>query len=319
LTLYIETSSRIPGHTVTGRIYDSADAEIPTGSEVAFIVRNKNGGRGSSLKEKTYDQAFGYNIETDSYGDCLVTATVSPSGSSPFNIVVKANLSESSTQLDLYQDLSNTTTVTMNGDATENMGSLSLLSPYGDFPAASVTFADPPSASIRVTNPYGYQGFWTQTKMIQDYPSPGYNKVCMKCSDITQIGTSVTLPTIDTNLGPTEAADPATLSYVNGTLAVGPVAGANVYMFALTDKDTGHHVGRILSSSRSLDLPPWMKNLLATKRIRVEIQAMDSRAILDMQFLKWVFASLVNPLQAPGQEIGMIDSASENNWKDLDF
>jgi len=210
LTLYNTHLGPNTTHTITGRIYErqtnpAVDTEIATGSKFTFCVFNTNGGRGGSgVSQYTYDQTSGYSIDTPAFGsDCLITAKVGPGG---FNVVVKADLSASSTQINLSQDLAHTTTVTVNGDAVGNSGHLSLVSPYGTFTAADVDFKSSPSASMSVTNPYGYPGVWTQMKKIQDYPSAGYDKRFFRISNIAPIGTSVTLPTIDTSLGPTGAA-----------------------------------------------------------------------------------------------------------------
>jgi hypothetical protein len=77
-------------------------------------------------------------------------------------------------------------------------------------------------------------------KTIQDFPSAGYFKGFTRFSGVAQIEANVALPAIDTSLGSSlSAADPATLSYLNGTLSVSRVSGAGGYAFGLRDDNTG--------------------------------------------------------------------------------
>jgi uncharacterized membrane protein len=147
----------------------------------------------------------------------------------------------------------------------------------GYAPAGFYSFASSSSTQIDLTNPYGYPGVWTQMKFVSDYPIPGYRKIFLCASNEAPIETNVTLPPIDYSLGPTGAADPATLSYSSsgGVLSVSPAAGTQFYSFSLRDNSTNDALGGINSSSPSVTLPQWLRSQLAGKRIQVGIQPMD--------------------------------------------
>ena len=315
--------SAYPVHNITGHVYEkqtstTTPTEIGDNSGITTYVFNKNGARaGSNGFYYTYNRSSGYNTNTTAFGsDCLVAASVSPSGKTPFNVVVNSvDLSLSPQTLNLTQDLAHTTTVTVNG-AVGNMGSLSLVSPYRVFSVGGVTFTSSPSAQMNVTNPDGYSGIWSQMKQVTDFPILGYNKMSVSCSSIAPIGTPVTLPAIDDLLGPTGRADPATLSYSSGTLSVSPVAGATAYRFVLTENVSGNNVANILSTTPSVSLPSWFSSQLATLSIRVAIVPMDSNMTLDVAK---IVAVAIGGGTAPGLKATTVDSASGNNWKDLTF
>ncbi len=320
--IHLANSSAYPSHTITGKVYEkqtnpSIPTEVGDNSGITIFVFNKNGARGSG-GSYTYNQSSGYMTETTAFGsDCLIAAYVSPSGKSPFNVILTSvDLTSSTTTLDLTQELTHTTPVTVNGDATGNMGSLTLISPYRSFSAGGVMFSSSTSASMNVTNPYGYSGIWSQVKQVTNSPQPGYNKMSISCSSSTPIGTSVTLPAIDDSLGPTGRADPATLSYVSGTLSVSPVPGATIYRFELNENGSGNNVASIISTTPSVSLPSWFSSQLATMSIRVAIVPMDSNLTIDAAT---VVAVANGGGTAPGLKMTMVDSGSGSNYKDLIF
>ncbi len=174
--------------------------------------------------------------------------------------------------------------MTVNGDAVGNSGQVYLISSsYGDYPAGFYVFTSSSSVQFDLTNPYGDSAKWTQMKFVPDYPISGYSKILLNTSSEAPVGTSVTLPPIDSLLGPTGYADPATLSYSSssGVLSVSP-AGAKMYQFSLRDYSTGEALGVITSTNASVTLPQWLRTQLAGKSMKVAIQPLDVNLTLDL-------------------------------------
>jgi hypothetical protein len=265
-------TSAYPVRSISGHIYELQTdplnpTEVEDGAYVSFTIYNIEGG--SSYAFVSAYQG-GYSISSKTFGsDCLIEAKVSDYVTDGFTVILKADLSSPSTVLDLTEDTAHTTTVTVTGDALDNECQLVLLSPYGNLYLVYADFYASTVIQVAIVNPYGYKGVWEQSQIIDDY-LPGHTKYLDRGSGIVDIGASVTLPAIDASIGPTEAADPSTISYSGGILSIGSVAGANDYSFELYDPVSSRWLGYLYSCDPAIVVPLWVRDRLAGKTIRVE-------------------------------------------------
>ncbi len=271
----LHTPTIFAAHTVSGKIYKSDGITEASTQTVTMVVLNASGGFYSS--QFTYTSgSTGYSITTPTFGtDCLVE--VQAPGDSFVVIVNKVDLSGSSTTLNLTEP-SSTTSVTANG-TSGNAYQLILSSPYGHVPGTWLTLLSASSVTATFTNPYNYQGYWTQVSQSLNTPTTGNQTISVSTSGPAPITSPVTLPSL-LSTGPTQAPSASPLSYSNGTLSLASVTGANGYSF----QPTGY--GMILSNnSAAVNLPSWMKSMLSGKSIAVSVVPFYSSISFDLSVL----------------------------------
>jgi hypothetical protein len=260
-------TSAYPTHDVKVTIQKQGGTEISNGSSISLFVFNSSGGHWSS-GDTTYTTG-GMTFHSPTFGeDCLLVVFDHDDG---FAVIQQEVLTGTSTEVTLTQDTDTTTSVSVSGDGS-NMGGVVLDTPYG--PALVGTFTlTSGAATVPVANPYNYPGYWVQVQNTSDLSS-GSDKTLYSASGPAAIPTSLTLPAIDSSLGPTEFPDastyPDTISYTGGVLSADPVSGASVYLFRIDETAV------VIAAGNSVTLPSWMRSLLEGSTHNVAMGMGDS-------------------------------------------
>ncbi len=251
-------------HTLSGSIYRSGPAPTADGTSAVFTVLNRSGGINTFNVTYSVTYSGGYSSPVSAFGsDCLVAAQVDPGGAPFFVVKSQVDLSAASPPaVDLTGDPAAAASVSLTGYAGGSQAQLAFATRYGHLSAQIVVLAG--AGTYTVTDPYGYQGSWLQAQQGPDNdPATGFRKIYMSSSLPAAIGTSVSLPALNTSLGPTPAPDAGTLSYTGGTLSIATVAGTDMYVFFLVNPSTSGQLGMILSPAPSVSLPSWLGGRLA--------------------------------------------------------
>lgn len=297
------STASYPTRTITLVIRDSTGNQIPNNTMFGYWIFNSSGGCTGTAWSPSYYVTDGFVVTSPTFGsDCLVAVLVFTG--SPWNVMTDhVNLSSSVT-VPLVQDATpgHTTAVTVTGNG--DTGNVCFDSPYGIFLASN--FSVPPSAALQITNPLGYNVFWTQSKTVTDY-LPGVDKSYAVSSTPVALASSVTLPNVDTSIGPTAAPVIASMTYSGGTLSIPPVAGANLYQFTINDSTLGNVT--VMSSDASVALPSWMITQLSGHSDSVSLMAIYVDISMDASILKEI-ARTRNGIPAMAFHQGMIDGGS---------
>ncbi len=301
-------SSGLTSHSLNLHIYEMQSnsptaTEIPDGTPVLVSLYNENGAGGGGWWG-TYQGGYTW-FNWISGESCLVSAYVDLSamlpGTHSFNLIKKnVSLTGANQDLSLYEDIGSEMTISITGDSAGNNVALYLESPNRAFMAAQLPLDGSAQATLHLLNPYGYEGFWSQ--------SDGETTAS---SAIGPIGSIVNLPTMP-SLGPVSPPDYNSLAYDTGTLSVSPVAGANMYGFWLMDADS-NLIAIVSSVGAGVALPAWMQTQLAGTTMTVMVYAVDSNmASVDPSALALM---MQNGGVAPSVEMMLAMGGS----KDLDF
>jgi hypothetical protein len=175
---------------------------------VKHSILNSAGGSEDNTTFISAYTAGGIMVESPAFGtDCLVAATAFLA--THFNAVARQmDLSALSTIIALTQDAASTTAVNLTGDSSGNIGTLSFVTPYGSFWADNFTLTGSPAVcTIDVADPYGYGASWMQGQTIADYLGSGLVKYFISVSNATSVAANVTLPAMNTSLGPNAIPD----------------------------------------------------------------------------------------------------------------
>lgn len=289
--------STYPTKEITGHIYFSDGiTEIPDTSnvEIRIVYNGANGTSGFF----TYPGAGGYSMDSFiSTADCLLVCNVNPGdGIHDGFIAVKkgVDLSISSPAVDFIEPATGMTNLTAtlaelftpNSDMVMGMYKtnyglfqLSFRMSAGALKGISPTLYAISSTTVdtELYNPDNWQGFFTQQLADTTFNTnnPGHNKSYLSVGNLINIPASLTMPELNTSLGPTGVADPASLTYSSGTLSLTAVAGVNFYKFSLYDNSTGFLLVTIYSSTNSLIMPSWLQSAVSGKIIQVSFMDYD--------------------------------------------
>lgn len=253
--------------TISGVLKDSSGDPWTEGDDYNGDVVTLTGGEGGFWATVGDDGA--YSIYTRAFSDdCLIWFY------NPFQTMVKADLSgPSPIKLDVEQPQPGEyTDVDVSGEAGSHFG-VAFASPYG---MPMVTDGISPD-TISLHNPYDYQVVLLVGAIDPTFVGySGHARMHQAISAPENISSVLTLPSLDTSLGPDEPPDMDTLQYNAGVLSIQPVAGALIYQYVLSKNTTGQWVGSILSDSDSTTLPSWLTTLLAGTLIDIEFQVIDA-------------------------------------------
>jgi hypothetical protein len=290
ISLTPSNTSAYASKTVTGKIYFSGGAQIPDTSDVTIgVICNKQG---------AYfwpDYSGGYSFTTTKFAsDCLVGAMVDPKDgvNNPFFAMRKnVDLSGANPVVDLTEPAS-MTTVSLTFDQAGNNGFGNFITPYGVFPMVAryndgtktvisngiKSSVNP--VSVGVYNPDNWQVFLGQETPDTTFNTahPGHQKSYYSWAAVGDLTSSMSLPAINSSLGPTGVAVPSSLSFSGGVLSLTAVNGANRYWFSLTDNTTGDQLAGICSDGNSFTLPSWITGVLSGKTVLVSLQVYDEEA-----------------------------------------
>ena len=283
-----ESTWRLDPKTVTGRnsfavhVFEkqssaSSATEVPDGTVVNVCQINEKGARDNFIQPQSYDRSTGYEANEAVVGsDCIVAIVAIPpgaSGLSAFNVVKKNINLSTATILDFTQNIEPATTlqISVTGTVGATQGQLVLVTPNGPLVASAFEFDADGKAEIAVSNPYGYNGYWTQMKFgFVD----GHSALSMSTSLPAPLSDAITLPALP-SIMPTAYPNPASIQYAAGTLSVDPAAGTNGYRFDL-ETTTGELLANIISVGQSMVLPAWLQSQLAGQTIRVTVTPTDA-------------------------------------------
>jgi hypothetical protein len=249
-------------HTLTGRVYQADGTTEISDSQVDIQVLSIDGRNHRS--SVVYSPGTGFSLDSLFFGaDCLVTVSAS-SLSSQATLMKKVNLSGSTTTVD-FIDASGPSAIALAGSGNWTQAMLYLVSPYGNFEIGRVNYGG--SGTVNYSNPFGYSGFSLSYYGISDSPSTGDNKTYYSCGSSGTLGSSMTLPTIDTSLCP--SADVMNIAYLNGLLSFDPVAGANEYLILIYASD-GSTI-RLFSQTTSFSVPIWLQTKLSGQTLQTKV------------------------------------------------
>ncbi len=253
--------------TINGVLTDSSGTAWTAGKDYNGNVTTLTGGAGGFWAQ--VGAAGAYSITTSAFSDdCLLWFYT------PFQTMVKADLSGSSPiTLDVQQPQPGEyTDIDISGNAG-NPFEVAFVSPYGMPKVANGISPD----TVSLHNPYNYQVIFLVGAIDATFVGyPGHARMHQVISAPLNVSGALTLPSLDTSLGPDEPPDKGTLQYNAGVLSIDPVAGAEVYQYTLSDNGSGQWVGTILSDSDSTTLPSWLTTLLSGTLIDIEFQVIDA-------------------------------------------
>ncbi len=275
------SSPPLTTRSVKIKILDSTSTEIPVDTNVMYAILNSAGGSENNTTFYSAYVAGGIVVESPTFGtDCLVAATAFLG--TRFSVMARQlDLSALSTTVTLTQDSVSTTTVNLAGDTDGNGGTLSFMTPYGSFLADNFTLAGSPAVrTISVANPYGYGASWMQGQTIANYLGSGLVKTLVSVSSAASVAANVTLPAVNTSLGPNAIPDSDSIGYGGGVLSIAPVSGTDVYAFLLLDETMNTFVGFMLSTGPSVTLPQWLQSQLDGHSVRVAFVPLGTNLIL---------------------------------------
>ncbi len=277
LSIPVLKDSAYDSFEITGNIfYSNGTTEIPMFSSITLYIFN---GKGKDTVYPIYTS--NYLTWTSTYGpNCLIVGYVVPSDdSTPFFFIKKNVDIQSDITLDITQPNPSSTSVTLNFAEAGNYAYGYYSVPgYGQIPITCYStymantvlsddttpiYSDNQNMTINLYNPEGWQAFWIQEQkddlFSMNYPSS--EKYYKSCGSVAAIGSSVTLPVVNTTFGPAGEPDPDSLSYSGGTLSQTPVTSCDTFVYDVKI-NMGSSIGTIVSKGASITIPTWVYSLL---------------------------------------------------------
>lgn len=270
---------------VTGDIFHSdGTTEIIMLSALDIDILNGNGSHNAS---DLYIDS--YSINTPVFGDdCLLSGFAEIGADSFMFMEPDTDLSGASPiTLDITEPAPgtiDTISITFNTIGNTAYGMYS--SPYGFVPIVGRYLydaglgedvritkgltCDQTSEDVDIYNPQDWQAYWRQEELDDDFnlEYTGHEKRYVRSGSIGNITSTVSLPAIDTSLGPDEPANPDSLSFSGDDLAQDAVAGADIFYYTASDDATGNPLGTIISSGQSITLPDEVQSVFQGISVR---------------------------------------------------
>lgn len=155
-----------------------------------------------------------------------------------------------------------------------------------------------------------------QGQTIANYLGSGIDKVLASVSNATSLAANVTLPAVNTSLGPNAVPDASSIAYSGGVLSIAPVSGTDAYAFVLADETLNTLAGFLFSTGPSVTLPPWLQSQLAGHSVRVTSVPLGINRTLEPSTLATVVTAAFFgttygvPPVADGLQLGMLAGSS---------
>lgn len=146
-------------------------------------------------------------------------------------------------------------------------------------------------AGVTIYNPYNYDGLWAQMTIDT---SPFYSDTMyVSTSPVGPLGSNITLPLINSTLGPLEGGYPPGYSIiyspVTGTISFAEVGGAKTYLIWVYEQATPPEEPACLvtlyTPDTSVKLPSWLTSELSGRTLDVTVTAEDQVGTLNLDLL----------------------------------
>ncbi len=266
------------------KIYDDSAVEITDDVTVTLAVLPRNGIY-TPMQVNLYDDARAcYYFESRTHSsDCLVLAWIAMPDPADSFFVHKTGVDLNGPEpIQIRFDEPDTgySDVALTVDTIQCTAGGFYMTPYGLLPILAkftdggvlqvdgqIDFTDGTVKTVSVYNPGNWQCLWSQQSLDAGYVgAEGGIKRFMSTTAIAAPSPAITIPALDTGIGPGE--DPVLASWTYdsaaGAISVDAVAGAQLYQFSVFDNLVADPInfGTIVSFSSSASLPAWVNGIV---------------------------------------------------------
>jgi hypothetical protein len=291
-------------------IYDTVGTEITDSTNVIIAILPRNG-IVQAFQATSYNGGGYYSFPVNAHStDCLVLLWITrpDPNQSFFMHRIGVNL-ETSEPISLRFDqplASAYSPIAMTADSTDCSASGQFITPYGLLPVlftyiddsgptrvfnSSVEFSDGVTESVDIYDPDGWQCFFVQQGQDTGYVGGSDYKNLMSTTAFAAVSTTLTLPALNSGLGPSADADLTSWQYNNatGSISIDAVADTQLYQFQVLDQFSSSAInyGIIISFSNSLVLPAWANAIVGedSPRTMLMIPMQTDLTAYDLEFI----------------------------------